>query len=409
MPGENSEAGVNMTGSDVMRILMVEDNPADVRLIKEMLLEMGNVRSSVTHVETLSEAIQHLETTSFDIALLDVTLPDSEWPHTMLSVISCAPDVAVVILTGLDDEVRAIQSLKKGAQDYLVKGDIDSRSLCRTMQHAIERQGLKLKMLLFEDEIRHKQRKIEELNLTLEQRVLEEVAKNREKDYMLLQQGRLAAMGEMIGNIAHQWRQPLNTLGLLIQDLSHAERYGELNGEYLRRSVEEGMNTINFMSRTIDDFRNFFMPDKEKTLFKLREVMNMTLSFVGDSLRNNNIKIDLDIRGDAEIEGYPNEYSHVLMNILTNAKEILLERGIEAPNIMIKLFCDKKRSVITVTDNAGGVREDVMDKIFYPYFTTKNSGTGIGLYMSKVIIEKNMGGKLTVRNTGEGAEFRIDL
>ncbi|HKN18998.1 MAG TPA: hybrid sensor histidine kinase/response regulator [Dissulfurispiraceae bacterium] len=398
-----------MTGTDVTRVLIVEDNPADARLIKEMLLEMGSVRSSVTHVETLSKAIHNLETTSYDIVLLDLTLPDSEWPHTMLSVVKCAPEVAVVILTGLDNELRAIQSLKKGAQDYLVKGDINSRLLYRTMQHAIERQGLKLKMMLFEEEVKHKQRKIEELNLTLEQRVSEEVANNREKDYMLLQQGRLAAMGEMIGNIAHQWRQPLNNLGLLIQDLSHAEHHGELNREYLDRSVEEAMKTINFMSRTIEDFRNFFMQDKEKTLFSLKEVLETTLSFVGESFRNNNIKIEVYIQDDADIEGYPNEYSHVLLNILTNAKDIFLERGIEDPSVIIKLFCENGRSVITVMDNAGGISDDILDKIFDPYFTTKDQGMGIGLYMSKVIIEKNMGGKLTVRNTGNGAEFRVEV
>lgn len=399
----------NMARYDFIRILMVEDNPADARIIKEMLLEIGNVRSSVTHVETLAEAIQHLETKRYDIVLLDVTLPDSEWPHTMLSVIKCAPDVAVVILTGLDNEHRAIQSLKKGAQDYLVKGDINSRVLYRTMQHAIERQGLKLKMMLFEEEIKRKQRKIEELNLTLEQRVSEEVANNRKKDYMLLQQSRLAAMGEMLGNIAHQWRQPLNTLGLLIQDLSHAEHHGELNREYLDRSVAEAMKTINFMSGTIDDFRNFFMQDKEKILFSPEEVLKTTLSFVGDSFRSNNIKIEMDIQADADIEGYPNEYSHVLLNILTNAKDIFLERGIEDPTVIIKLFHENGRTVITLRDNAGGVRGDILDKMFDPYFTTKDQGTGIGLYMSKVIIEKNMGGKLTVRNTGSGAEFRIEV
>ncbi len=409
MPGENSEATEKMTGIDVMRVLMVEDNPADARFIKEILLESANVKSSVTHVETLSEAVQQLKKVSYDVVLLDVTLPDSVWPHTVLRVVKCAPDVAVVILTGLDDEVHAMQSLKRGAQDYLVKGDINSRLLSRTMQHAIERQSLKLKMMLFEEDIKLKQRKIEELNRTLERRVLEEVAKNRDKEYKLLQQGRLAAMGEMIGNIAHQWRQPLNTLGLVIQDLSHAERYGELNKEYLDRSVEEAMKTINFMSRTIDDFRNFFMPDKEKTLFSPKEVLNMTLSYVGDSFRNSNIKIELDLQGDAEIEGYPNEYSHVLLNILTNAKDAFLERGIEAPNVIIKLLCEHDRSVVTVADNAGGVRQDVLDKIFDPYFTTKDMGTGVGLYMSKVIIEKSMGGRLTVRNTGSGAEFRIEV
>ena len=398
-----------MTGTDVIRVLMVEDNPADARFIKEMLLEMGTVRSSVTHVTMLSEAIQHLQIKSSDIVLLDMALPDSEWPYTLLSVVNCAPGVPVVVLTGLDDEMHAIQSLQKGAQDYLLKGDINSRLLSRTIIHAIERQRLKLKMMLFEQEIKHKQRKIEELNLNLEQRVLEEVAKNLEKEHLLLQQGRLAAMGEMMGNISHQWRQPLNNLGLLIQDLSHAERYGELNREYLDRSVEEAMKTINFLSRTIDDFRNFFRPDKEKTLFSLAETLNMALSIVGDSFRNNNIKIELDIQDHVDIVGYPNEYSHVLLNILSNAKDVLLERGIEAPNVIIRLFRENGRSVITVTDNGGGVKEDVLDKIFDPYFTTKNQGTGIGLYMSKVIIEKNMGGKLTVRNNGSGAEFRIEV
>ncbi|MGD0283887.1 MAG: response regulator, partial [Dissulfurispiraceae bacterium] len=241
MAVEDNRAGTKISGPDIIRLLMVEDNPADARLIQETLTEIENIRAGVTLVETLSEAIKNLETSKYDIVLLDMTLPDSEWPHTLVSVVKCAPDVPVVILTGLDDEMRAMQSLKKGAQDYLVKGDINSRLLSRTILHAIERQRLRLKMILFEEDLKQKQSQIEKLNITLEQRVVEEVAKNREKEFMLLQQGRLAAMGEMIGNIAHQWRQPLNTLGLLIQDISHAYRYGELNREYLDKSVEDGM------------------------------------------------------------------------------------------------------------------------------------------------------------------------
>lgn len=396
---------------DNIHALLVEDNPADARYVQEMFLEMSDAPSELTHVASLSEAIRHLEANKSDIVLLDMTLPDSEWPHTLLSVVNCSPDTAVIILTGLDDETRAIQSLKRGAQDYLVKGDINSRLLSRTMLHALERQRLRLKMLLFEKDLQIKQKQIEAMNYTLEQRVKEEVAQNREKDYMMLQQGRLAAMGEMIGNIAHQWRQPLNALGLLIQDIGHAFRYGELTGEYLEKSIKEGMKTINFMSRTIDDFRNFFRTDKEKKSFRPKDVLDMVLTFIGDSFRNNAVEIKLFNYGNTEIEGYPNEYSHALLNILSNAKDILIERGIKEPGVIIRLSDENGRSVITIEDNAGGIKEDIIDKIFDPYYTTKKQGegTGLGLYMSKMIIEKNMGGKLTARNTAAGAEFRIEV
>lgn len=262
-----------------------------------------------------------------------------------------------------------------------------------------------------EEEINVKQKQLEDLNRTLEQRVLEEVERNREKEHLMLQQSRQAAMGEMIGNIAHQWRQPLNTLGLLIQDILHAHKHGELSGDYLDTSVREGMEIINHMSLTIDDFRNFFSPDKEKELFRLRETLEKAISFVDASFRNNNIVLTLKTEDDMEIKGYANEYAQVLLNILNNAKDVLIERKIAEPHVTIRLFREGDGSVVTITDNAGGIREDVLGRVFEPYYTTKEQGkgTGIGLYMSKTIIEKNMQGKLLARNTGAGAEFRIEV
>lgn len=256
-----------------------------------------------------------------------------------------------------------------------------------------------------------KQQQLEDLNRTLEQRVLEEVARNREKDHLMIQQGRQAAMGEMIGNIAHQWRQPLNALGLLIQDILHAHTYGELNGDYLSRSVRDGMEIIKHMSRTIDDFRNFFRPGKEKEFFLLRGPLEKAISYVEASFRDNHISITLDAKDVGEIKGYANEYAQVVLNILNNAKDALIEREIADPRVEIRVFSEEGKSVVTITDNAGGINEDIMEKIFEPYFTTKEQGrgTGIGLYMSKTIIEKNMMGKLSVRNTGDGAEFRIEV
>lgn len=405
-----------------IEVLLVEDNPADARLIKEMLLDFIAADIVLTHMSQLSDALLYLEEKNADIILLDMTLPDSEWPQTLIRTIACAPDVPVVVLTGLDDEERAINAVKKGAQDYLFKGNIDSALIGRTILYAIERQ--RLSVLLrealqstkeMEEVIRLEKERVEELNRTLEQRVMEEVSSNLEKERLLLQQSRQAAMGEMIGNIAHQWRQPLNTLGLLIQDILHAYQYGELNKEYLGKTIEEGMNTINFMSQTIDDFRNFFRPDKEKTTFNLKETILKTLTFVENSYKDKDISIELDTCDDIVITGYPNEYSQVLLNILNNAKDIFVERMIDGPHIKIKLFMEQGKSVLTVTDNGGGIEDDIISRIFDPYFTTKEQGkgTGVGLYMSKTIIEKNMEGRLSAGNVmyngKKGAEFRIEV
>ena len=252
---------------------------------------------------------------------------------------------------------------------------------------------------------------LNQLNKTLEQRVLEEVAKGREKDHLLMQQSKLAAMGEMIGSIAHQWRQPLNTVGLIIQDIKTAYQLGELDRTYLSKSVAKAMEIIRHMSATIDDFRYFYKPEKEPYTFRIAEAVVKAVSVIDASFKNNNIEIDLDIKDDVYAYGFPNEYSQVLLNFLNNAKDVFIEKKIPRPRVTVKLFTQDSRSVLTIGDNGGGIPKDIMDKIFEPYFSTKQNGqgTGIGLYMSKMIIEKSMSGKLTATNTGEGAEFRIEL
>jgi signal transduction histidine kinase len=231
----------------------------------------------------------------------------------------------------------------------------------------------------------------------------------REKDRILIQQSRLAAMGEMINNIAHQWRQPLNVLGLLNQQMMNYDSTA-FSKEYLDTNVDKSMKIINHMSQTIDDFRNFFKPDKEKVEFKIYDVVARAISLVEDGFKNLQIGIDFRVYADPVITGYPNEYSHVLLNILMNARDAFLERRTNDAKVTIALRTVDERAVVTIADNAGGIAEDIIDKVFDPYFSTKgpDSGTGLGLFMSKNIIEKSMAGKLTVRNTDQGAEFRIE-
>jgi PAS domain S-box-containing protein len=232
----------------------------------------------------------------------------------------------------------------------------------------------------------------------------------RHNDRIMMHQARQAAMGEMIGNIAHQWRQPLNVLGLTVQELALSYECGRFTKENLAASIDSVMAIIFHMSRTIDDFRNFFKPEKEKCIFEVNKVIRQTLSLIEDNLKAQQIGIAVQIEDTARINGYPNEYAQVILNILTNARDAFAERATEHARITVKSFVEGDKTVVTITDNAGGIADDVMDKIFDPYFTTKgpDKGTGIGLFMAKNIIETSMNGKLTARNTGCGAEFRIE-
>ncbi|MEF3192297.1 MAG: PAS domain-containing sensor histidine kinase [Campylobacterales bacterium] len=255
------------------------------------------------------------------------------------------------------------------------------------------------------------QRRLKNYNSELEKRVATELAKNREKDVMLIRQSRLAAMGEMIGNIAHQWRQPLNAVGLTIQEIADAYQYGELTPEHLKEQVAKGMRLIGQMSTTIDDFRNFFSPNKQAVLFDVAERIQDALSLIKAALDANHITIKTSLMDKVMVQGYSNEFVQVILNIITNAKDAFANSHQDERTITITLDKEGKWARTIIQDNAGGIPEEIIDKIFDPYFTTKEEGkgTGIGLYMSKMIIEKNMGGVLEADNVDGGARFTIKL
>ncbi|WP_051293136.1 sensor histidine kinase [Citrifermentans bremense] len=254
------------------------------------------------------------------------------------------------------------------------------------------------------------QRAYHELEAETAQRI-RMVEELRQKEQLLIHQSRLAAMGEMLGYIAHQWRQPLNVLGLHLQVLGLSYQHGTFSQELLEQSVEKTMGIIRHLSRTIDDFRDFLVLNKEKTLFQVDEVVVKTVGFIEENLKKAGINIEVACTNPPEVSGFPNEYSHVILNLLTNAKDAFSERHIEHPVIRVHSGSEQGKTVVTIGDNAGGIPEGIIDKIFDAYFTTKGlgKGSGVGLFMSKMIIEKNMGGSLTVRNVNGGAEFKIEV
>ncbi|WP_420264791.1 ATP-binding protein [Candidatus Magnetominusculus dajiuhuensis] len=284
----------------------------------------------------------------------------------------------------------------------------------------IERKRLENALKIKTDELQH-------INENLRELVKKEVAENNKQEQLLIQQSRMAAMGEMIGVIAHQWRQPINAIGLIIQDLVDAFEHGEMNKEYLETEVQSTMQHIGFMSQTIDDFRNFLKPSKKKLRFNVKEAIEEIMSMFEGTLKRDSVAVSLAHSEETYLKtGYPNEFKQVILNIINNARDAivscrkkgLMDKGTQG-QITIRLEkaaasptqdADDK-VIVYISDNGGGIPEDIIDKVFDSYFTTKteDKGTGIGLYMSRTIIENNMGGRLTVRNTPIGAEFTIEI
>ncbi|AUB79848.1 PAS domain S-box protein [Candidatus Thiodictyon syntrophicum] len=239
------------------------------------------------------------------------------------------------------------------------------------------------------------------------QELNEQLARVREQDHQLLHQARLAAMGEMLGNIAHQWRQPLSALALVLGNLQDAEQHQELTPQYLAQKIADAHRLIDKMSTTISDFRDFFRPDTPPETFDVSQPVGAALALMAASLKTHGIAVVTDVREAARITGRLNEYSQVIMNLLSNAKDAILARPPNGGQILVRVDRDGDQARVRVTDNGGGITEAALARLCEPYFSTKPDGTGIGLYMSKMIIEKRMGGRLSACNLEAGAQFTV--
>jgi len=264
-----------------------------------------------------------------------------------------------------------------------------------------------------EERVNEQTKALTTLNQTLEKRVKEEVEKNREKDRFLFQQSRLASMGEMIANIAHQWRQPLSELNITLYKMKKScqpqddNLANDFNDSYLHAK-----KIISKMSETIEDFRNFFNPSRESELFSLNTVAQEAVDIMQGTLKKNEVHISLEIKHDTEVKGYFNEFSQVLINLINNAIDAFSHNNIKNRLIYIEIDTSMQGdAIIKICDNAGGIDSAILDKIFEPYFTTKHAsaGTGLGLYMSKMIIKNSMQGSIVAYNSDNGVCFKITI
>ena len=240
---------------------------------------------------------------------------------------------------------------------------------------------------------------------------LHDITEDKRKDKLMIAQSRNAAMGEMIGMIAHQWRQPLAAISMSMNNMLADIDLEIFDTEIGKSYAKEVINKNNHLSHTIDDFRNFFQPDKELSKLKLQTVIEETYSIVKDSLINNNIELKTSYESESEIDIYPRELMQVFLNIINNAKDVLLFKHINKAFIEIKIYERDNYIITDIEDNGKGIGEKILPKIFDPYFSTKDekNGTGLGLYMSKMIVENHLNGKIEAFNTEHGACFRVIL
>lgn len=229
------------------------------------------------------------------------------------------------------------------------------------------------------------------------------------KEKLLKNQNKLASMGEMINNIAHQWRQPLTRLSSILVNIELRAKKKKLTQEIIEEKILEANEQISFMSNTINDFRNFYLKDHQERKYSIEEVLQHAEQLVSASLYENNIKLQINIKNNFTLYGCPNNLTQAVINIINNAKDALSTQKIKHKIISIKTFIENDKKTLWIEDNGGGVDTKIINKIFNPYFTTKHPsiGTGIGLYMSKTLIEKKSNGQINVKNTAQGVLFII--
>lgn len=400
------------------RVLVVDDVAENISMLVEMLKKDYHVVAAKDGLSALKIASTEPQP---DLILLDILMPSINGYDVcvQLKADEKTKDIPVIFLTVLDETHDIERGFRLGGVDYVTKPFEPSVLKARVKTHC-ELSNSKKELRRFNKELEAlvvaRTAELERLNAHLEERVAEEVEKNMEKSRLMAQQSKLAAMGEMIGAIAHQWRQPLNAIGLMIQDVRAAYTYGELDPEYIQSFEDRAMSQVNFMSKTIDDFRMFFKTDREKTVFSAMGAVKAAIELISIQFGANGISIELESNfddGETNVLGYPNELKQVVLNLLSNSKDAIYDKrkhlGEKFDGFIWVSISKEDKLCINVSDNGTGISESVAGRIFEPYFTTKQpgEGTGIGLYMSKMIIKNSFNGDIAFKNSDAGAVFTI--
>lgn len=376
-------------------MIIIDDSKFVVRQVKRVL---DTRNYNVDGIHTGKEGLELLEKKEYELIILDIELPDLHGLE-VLKRIRDKPSLIhlpIIVLSGSNTPGLVRKILKSGANDYIKKPFVAEEFI------------LKVDFWIdyFEQQMQLKRKTIEmqRLNERLEKIVKAEVAKNVEQEKMLLAQSRLAAMGELIAIIAHQWRQPINVISTIANNVKIWLELKEYDIEKIKENCENILRQINYLDTTMEDFRNFFMPQKEMVKTDFGKIVQKAVEILEHLLYIKDIELVIEKKSVEKLETYENELLQVVINIIKNAVDAMENKN----RRKIKILIDGCK--LEIADSGGGVPSKILTKIFEPYFSTKGQkGTGLGLYLSKRIVEERCNGKLEVRNEKEGAIFTIEL
>ena len=365
-------------------ILVVDDEAINLQVVVEIFTKEYNVKVAKNGEDALRLIRQHKP----DLVLLDIMMPHMSGFEVAQEI---KKDAAIVntpfmFLTAMHDIQNIIKAFELGACDYISKPFVKEELLLRVHTH--------LELFSLQKELQNK--------------VAEEIAKREEKEKMLLTQSKLAAMGEMMDAVAHQWKQPISIIKMQTEVMSFDLLDGPLDEAYVQDFQEKINAQIDHMMNTLDEFRSFLRPNKTQEAFDAQEMINKVLLLMKDELVKNQISVNVKALKEFNLYGIENEIKHLFINIINNAKDAFVEKEIVGRVIEIELDADENEKRIDVIDNAGGIPDNIIGEIFKANFTTKEEGkgTGIGLYMSMQIAMKN-NAILSVSNEEKGAKFRF--
>lgn len=327
-----------------------------------------------------------------DLIISDIQMPVMTGLEMIKKIRETDIQTPIIVTTAFNDNKYLIEAIDLGVEYYLLKP---------VMLDKLQNRLSVIKERLLQ------QRELEAYHSYLEERVEQEITLREAKESLLIQQNKSAEVGQMVSVIAHQWKQPLHYLNLLIEDLALEFDYQALSKKYIDDFVKKGTDRIGFLSKTMDNFLNFYKGSSEIKDFSVSSVTHEIVSFLFDPFKSLGINLIVNVEKDFQLRGIENEFQQVILNIINNAKEAIVERKKTSSMICVDISVYNAQGVISITDDAGGIIEDIIEDIFKLEYTTKTNGNGIGLYLVQKIAVQRFKGTIEVNNTDSGARFTL--